>query len=114
MSRRFVVPGPVAALIGVSLLTGCSGSDPPTGSSSGSKTAPAVSSSGDTAALPTTVGREALRGDLVTFYRLIQSRQTGPARVRIRKHLILHPDDGQAEFLFGLSYHREKRYGRKG
>jgi tetratricopeptide (TPR) repeat protein len=51
-----------------------------------------------------------LRPELAEFYRLIEQRRSGPARVRLRKHLNLNPNDGQAEFLFGLSYHREKRY----
>ena len=52
-----------------------------------------------------------LAESLAPFYRLIVDRDTGAARVRLRKHLNKNPDDGQAEFLFGLSYHREKRYG---
>jgi tetratricopeptide (TPR) repeat protein len=51
-----------------------------------------------------------LDANLQPFFQLIQDRRTGPARVRLRKHLNLNPDDGQAEFLFGLSYHREKKY----
>ena len=48
---------------------------------------------------------------LTESFRLIESRRTGPARVRLRRHLESHPGDGKAYFLFGLSYHREKRYG---
>jgi tetratricopeptide (TPR) repeat protein len=51
-----------------------------------------------------------LADDLEPIMGLIQSHRTGPARVRLKNHLNLHPDDAQAVFLFGLSYHREKRY----
>ncbi|MCP3902618.1 MAG: tetratricopeptide repeat protein [Planctomycetes bacterium] len=51
-----------------------------------------------------------LSPELTPLFRLIEARRTGPARVRLRKHLLVNPDDGQAEFLFGLSYHREKKY----
>jgi|GEM_PF-1119937 len=53
-----------------------------------------------------------LRKELIPFFQLIQAKRTGPARVRLRKYLNLHPQDGQAEFLFGLSYHREKHYSQ--
>lgn len=44
------------------------------------------------------------------MFELIRNRQTGPARVRLRNYLDIHPDDAQASFLFGLTYHREQRY----
>ncbi len=49
--------------------------------------------------------------DLVNIFMLIRERQTGPARVRLRQYITLHPSDGKAHFLFGLTYHREKKYG---
>lgn len=52
-----------------------------------------------------------LKDELVPMMALIRDRKTGPARVRLRNHLNLHPDDAQACFLFGLTYHREKKYG---
>ncbi|MBT8486349.1 MAG: tetratricopeptide repeat protein [Phycisphaerales bacterium] len=71
-----------------------------------------------TAPPPVPAGRPAaaaessrLRDDLVPFFRLIEARQTGPARVRLRKRLDRDQTDGQACFLFALSYHRERRYG---
>ncbi len=57
------------------------------------------------------IAQEALSKELTPLFALIVERRTGPARVRLRRHLDQHPDDGQACFLFGLSYHREKRYG---
>jgi tetratricopeptide (TPR) repeat protein len=42
----------------------------------------------------------------------IQNRQTGPARIKLRNFLAQHPDDAQATFLFGLTYHREQKYGQ--
>ncbi|MHC5001584.1 MAG: tetratricopeptide repeat protein [Planctomycetota bacterium] len=53
---------------------------------------------------------EALPPELAEIFRLIEQYRTGPARVRLVKYGKLHPDDGVAAFLFGLTYHREKRY----
>lgn len=52
-----------------------------------------------------------MSGDLVEIVRLIGQHQTGDARDRLAGYLAGHPDDGRAEFLLGLTYHREKRYG---
>ena len=49
---------------------------------------------------------------LVDSFDLIQAQRTGAARVRLRRHLDTSPGDGQAAFLFGLSYHRERRYAQ--
>ncbi|MHC4219723.1 MAG: tetratricopeptide repeat protein [Planctomycetota bacterium] len=57
-----------------------------------------------TAAAPT------LGPELTGIAGSIQQRQTEAARLRLTPYLQLHPDDGLAEFLMGLSYHREKRY----
>ncbi|MHC5023112.1 MAG: tetratricopeptide repeat protein [Planctomycetota bacterium] len=43
---------------------------------------------------------------------LIRQGRFGPARVRLRRHLDQFPRDGRAEFLFGLTYHRERFYGK--
>jgi tetratricopeptide (TPR) repeat protein len=53
----------------------------------------------------------ALNEELSTFFKLIETRQTGAARVRLKKYMKLHPNDGKGAFLFGLSYHREQKYG---
>lgn len=45
------------------------------------------------------------------FAALIRKGKTGPARVRLHNYLQQHPNDAQATFLFGLSYHTEKKYG---
>jgi tetratricopeptide (TPR) repeat protein len=42
---------------------------------------------------------------------LIAQQRTPDARAQLDAYLAAHPDDGQAVFLYGLSYHREKRYG---
>ncbi|MHC4992193.1 MAG: tetratricopeptide repeat protein [Planctomycetota bacterium] len=55
---------------------------------------------------------EPLGPELSEMFMLIQQYRTGPARVRLRKYRNLHPDDGKAVFLFGLTYHREKRYAK--
>ena len=57
------------------------------------------------------MARQPLSRDLAQIFALIRDRQSGPARVRLRNWLELHPNDGQACFLFGLTYHREKKYG---
>ena len=54
---------------------------------------------------------EPIRDDLRPISLLIANDRTGPARVQLRNYLQLHPNDSQATFLFGLSYHREKKYG---
>jgi tetratricopeptide (TPR) repeat protein len=41
---------------------------------------------------------------------LIEQRLNDEARARLAAHLEQNPDDGRAEFLMGLSFHREKRY----
>jgi tetratricopeptide (TPR) repeat protein len=53
----------------------------------------------------------ALSPELTSYFRLIEQRQTGAARVRLKKFIKVHPADGKAVFLFGLSYHREQKYG---
>ena len=52
-----------------------------------------------------------LNPELTSYFRLIEQRQTGAARVRLKKFIKLQPNDGKAVFLFGLSYHREQKYG---
>ncbi len=47
---------------------------------------------------------------LVAMATLISRQQTDVARDRLQQYLQEHPDDGQAAFLLGLTYHREKRY----
>ena len=47
---------------------------------------------------------------MLPYFDLIASGRYGVARVRLRRHLAVHPDDGQAVFLFGLTHHRQKRY----
>jgi len=54
---------------------------------------------------------EPIRDDLKPISLLIANDRTGPARVQLHNYLQLHPNDSQATFLFGLSYHREKKYG---
>ena len=54
----------------------------------------------------------ALDESLSGHFRLIEDERSGPARVRIRQWLNDHPQDARGEFLMGLSYHQEKRYGR--
>ncbi len=55
-------------------------------------------------------GAVKLKPALQPMFELIRDRQTGPARVRLKNYLNANPNDGQANFLFGLSYHREQKY----
>jgi tetratricopeptide (TPR) repeat protein len=65
----------------------------------------------ETAAPPRTGGPPpALGPELTAVARLIGQQQTDAARDRLMSYLQQNPDDGRAEFLMGLSYHREKRY----
>ena len=51
-----------------------------------------------------------LSPELTAAARLIADRKTDEARTRLEAHVAEHPDDGQAAFLLGLTYHRQKRY----
>ncbi len=48
--------------------------------------------------------------DLAPIFDLISQEQLGPARDRVTDYLQQNPQAGQAQFLLGLTYHREKRY----
>ena len=71
---------------------------------------------------PTEVGRHIdsinpvetppLNETLTAHFNLIEAKRTGPARIRIRQWLNDHPEDPRAEFLMGLSHHRDRRYAR--
>ncbi|MDG2055120.1 MAG: tetratricopeptide repeat protein [Phycisphaerales bacterium] len=52
-----------------------------------------------------------LTGELARHFALIQKGQPDAARVRLRRYLDAQPQEGLAHFLFGLTYHTEKRYG---
>ncbi len=52
----------------------------------------------------------ALNPDLAPIFALISQNQLGLARDRVTDHLQQNPDSGQAQFLLGLTFHREKRY----
>ncbi|MHC5005846.1 MAG: tetratricopeptide repeat protein [Planctomycetota bacterium] len=52
----------------------------------------------------------ALGPELTALANLIGNQQTEAARDRLTPYLQQHAEDGRAEFLMGLSYHREKRY----
>ncbi len=58
---------------------------------------------------PSDVGTAALQPPLVAIFRLIEQHQTDPARAALGAYQYEHPDDGQAEFLVGLSFHRRPR-----
>ncbi len=47
---------------------------------------------------------------LVPLFQMIEAGRPDVARVRLRRHLAVHPEDGIAHFLFGLAYHRERQY----
>ena len=101
-ARRVGVPAVLAAV----LATGSAGCDRPAPETPAAPPPPAAVTPPPDAAAPT----EALTAPLSDHFRLIEQQRTGAARVRLRKHLNRNPDDGRAAFLFGLSYHREKRY----
>ncbi len=48
--------------------------------------------------------------DLAPIFALISQEQLGPARDQVTDYLQQNPQTGQAQFLLGLTYHREKRY----
>jgi tetratricopeptide (TPR) repeat protein len=101
--------GPVA--LALTLLAGCDRAPAPAAAPVPAPAPAAADGAAETPpADPAPRAPVALRSELGRFFQLVDQRRTGAARVQLRKHLNLHPDDGQAEFLFGLSYHREKRY----
>lgn len=51
-----------------------------------------------------------LSPELEAIARLIAGGQNQTARTRLEAFVAQNPDDGQAAFLLGLTYHREKRY----
>ena len=53
-----------------------------------------------------------LSGDLATIFGLIQKGRTGAARIRLVKFDKVSPGNGRSAFLYGLSYHQEKKYGK--
>jgi Tfp pilus assembly protein PilF len=62
----------------------------------------------DAAPVPTGPPDIRLDRTLSGFFDLITREQRyGAARVRLRNYLNDHPESGRAEFLFGLSYHKE-------
>jgi Tfp pilus assembly protein PilF len=48
--------------------------------------------------------------ELTAIAQAIGRQQTEAARESLEAYLQRHPDDGRAEFLMGLSFHREKQY----
>jgi tetratricopeptide (TPR) repeat protein len=97
---------------------GC-GHDEPAGSAPPGPTPPVDQADGARAgdtpatedAVPQDAGTAALEPSLVAIFRLIEQQQTDAARAALAAYQREHADDGQAEFLVGLSFHREKRYG---
>ena len=59
----------------------------------------------ETAAEPVTLDPR-----LVAMATLISRQQTDVARAKLQQYVLEHAEDGQAAFLLGLTYHREKRY----
>lgn len=53
-----------------------------------------------------------LHPQLMGAFSLISNRDTAAARTALTTYMSRHPDDGQAAFLYGLSFHREQRYGQ--
>jgi len=49
---------------------------------------------------------------LKTHFSLIQNKQLGAARVRLRQHMDNHAESSDALFLMGLSYHQDKQYSK--
>ena len=109
--RRFRV---LVLALAAAAITGCGGSEnepaPPAANPASTEPGGSAATSDTLPTAPPATPPETLRTELAPFFDLIREGRTGPARVRVRKHLNLHPEDGQAHFLFGLSYHREKQY----
>ncbi len=89
------------ALAALAAAVGCGGGNP--------APATAPGSSGDPSERTETPD-VTLDPELREPFALIGRQLTVAARDRLAAYQDQHPDNGQAEFLVGLSYHREKRY----
>lgn len=105
---RFIL---AAILAGPMLLPGCdqntNKSAAPAPANAEDKPGPDETPRDEGEAEPTT----ALDPELVELFRMIGRGDMEAARRQLVPHLEEHPADGQAEFLLGLSYHQEFRYG---
>jgi len=99
--RRLWPQSLVLSCLALLLLGGCPASEPP--ASAGSKGADSQSAPRET---------PPLAEDLIPAFRQIEAGSYGPARLRLRRVLAERPEDGQAHFLLGLSFHQEKQYAR--
>ncbi len=102
--------------VGFGVVLGClaffAGCDGGSSSSTSTGSAPSESpahASDQRRAVPDTSLK--ITGALAEYFALIQQDQLGAARVRLRRYLDAQPNEGLAHFLFGLTYHVEKRYG---
>ncbi|MEE2907897.1 MAG: tetratricopeptide repeat protein [Planctomycetota bacterium] len=91
------------ALAALALLTGCR--DQPPAPKTPQETGRHIDSTEPVATPP-------LNDSLTAHFNLIEAKRTGTARIRIRQWLNEHPEDPRAEFLMGLSHHRDRRYAR--
>lgn len=61
---------------------------------------------------PTRVPLQALNPELANALRFVSSGEFDKARALAGAYLQMNPDSGQAEFLLGLTYHRQRMYSR--
>lgn len=121
--RRRVELPPGLAVIVLACAVGCDRGPGPPERDSAADVQPAGVPVADTTSPPRTADRSDQRSAAVPplsieipealdeIAAMIVRGEAGKARVRLRNHLDKDPRDGHAVFLFGLSYHREKRYG---
>ena len=95
-------------LLPLILALGLNGCDDPAALPNGTKSVAGGQGEGASAA-PVSV-QAPIRPELAESAELIMTGRSGPARIRLRRHLDQHANDAQALFLFGLSYHEEKKY----
>jgi Tfp pilus assembly protein PilF len=91
-----------AALLAVCGIAGCDG---PAGDEPAAPPPAATAPAPVAPAKPPPLGPE-----LTAIAQAIGQQQTAAARRSLEAYLQQHPADGRAEFLVGLSYHREKHY----
>ncbi|MCI0629033.1 MAG: tetratricopeptide repeat protein [Phycisphaerales bacterium] len=96
-----VIPVILAAMVGVGC-DGCRSSGPPVQSNNPNSDRPGASSAPS----------QKLNPELLGAFTLISERKTDDARAALEHYMSQHPSDGQAVFLYGLSFHREQRYGQ--
>jgi tetratricopeptide (TPR) repeat protein len=95
----------VGVVLAVATAAGCGGKPDDTSAAPAPPEPPAPVATAPAAPPP-------LGPELTAIARSLKPQDNDAARRSLEAYLQQHPEDGRAEFLMGLSYHREKRYAQ--